>query len=117
MSHFAGFRIATWNPFADNLFVAISIRFFAQFFLNLLIQVHHRSCMTVDFMNGIQVWLSKLREEAKLRPKLVEPNGDATDSVLEHTSVILLSRLFPSLDPDFQLRDFELAYAEIWLRT
>jgi hypothetical protein len=34
-------------------------------------------CMAVDFMSAIQVWLSKLREEANLRPELqdsVEPS-------------------------------------------
>jgi hypothetical protein len=91
--------------------------------------------MAVDFMSAIQVWLSKLREEANLRPELqdsVEPNVDAFDSSSIDSKGFLLERLgelwntsvnygtsttggsIRSIsDYEFQLRDFESAYAEV----
>jgi hypothetical protein len=85
----------------------------------------------VDF----KIWLSKLREEANLRPELqdsVEPNVDAFDSSSIDSKGFLLERLgelwntsvnygtsttggsIRSIsDYEFQLRDFESAYAEV----
>ena len=89
-------------------------------------------CMTVDFMNGIQVWLSKLREEAKLRPELqdsVELNVDALESSSIDSKSFLLSTWNTSVDYgtsttvgsicsisdyEFQKQNFESAFEEVY---
>jgi hypothetical protein len=51
-------------------------------------------CMDVDFMKTIEIWLSDLAEEAKLRPELqesIKPNDDATDPVLEQMVTVSVS--------------------------
>jgi hypothetical protein len=93
-------------------------------------------CMAVDFMNGIQVWLSRLREEAKLRPELqdsVEPNIDALESSSIDSKGFLLERLeelwntsvdygtsttvgsiCSISDYEFQKQNFESTYEEVY---